>query len=412
MSTSTHPIIVPSDYDVEDAFSTTNTPDYTPASPDYFPASPGNTSPDPSDDLSKYLLASLAISPFHDDPYMKVMQAYDATNNESPIPLPRAPIAPPTVLPSSPMLPLSPIYSKCRVPDTCPPCLIESDFESWQQRIRLYCKGKDNRENILKSIDEGSLKMGKFKERLAGGAEGALHLGLERDRVVADLKPEEKESNRGNANENKMMLEKFTQPIIDPIAFMSNVSPHQYLSQSSAILISSILPFLPNHTKHTFLKPTINSELHLTPRTKPQFKTAGLLFRMFRVDRTEVRGIKQGEQLKLEIGSFRNRVGNTNPEYFKDKMLLMQAQENGVVLDEEQLLFIAGRWTKLTRFEDDCGEVTVQLLALNKDKSFKLIKCDAFDLMLDEGSTARLHVLAIYHQTPNLVCDPHMFQTF
>ncbi|GJV67728.1 putative reverse transcriptase domain-containing protein [Tanacetum coccineum] len=34
------------------------------------------------DDLSKYLLASLAISPFHDDPYMKVMQAYDATSIE------------------------------------------------------------------------------------------------------------------------------------------------------------------------------------------------------------------------------------------------------------------------------------------------------------------------------------------
>ncbi|GJZ52963.1 hypothetical protein Tco_0607848 [Tanacetum coccineum] len=96
-----YPIIVPSDSNVEDAFSSTNTPDYTPASPDYSPASPGNTSSDPSEDLSKDLLASLAISPFHDDPYMKVMQAYNATNNESPIPPPRAPIAPPTVLPPS-----------------------------------------------------------------------------------------------------------------------------------------------------------------------------------------------------------------------------------------------------------------------------------------------------------------------
>ncbi|GJX47019.1 hypothetical protein Tco_0272209 [Tanacetum coccineum] len=64
MSTSTHPIIVLSDSCIEDAFSSTNTPDYTPASPDYFPASPGNTFSDPSKDLSKDLLASLAISPF------------------------------------------------------------------------------------------------------------------------------------------------------------------------------------------------------------------------------------------------------------------------------------------------------------------------------------------------------------
>ncbi|GJZ37627.1 putative reverse transcriptase domain-containing protein [Tanacetum coccineum] len=80
-----YPSIVPSDVDVEDAFSSITTPNYTPASPDYSPASPGNTSPNPSDDLSKYLLASLAISPFHDDLYMKVMQAYNhADYDESP----------------------------------------------------------------------------------------------------------------------------------------------------------------------------------------------------------------------------------------------------------------------------------------------------------------------------------------
>ncbi|GKF78684.1 hypothetical protein Tco_0234252 [Tanacetum coccineum] len=105
-----YPIIIPSDSDVEDAFSSTNTPDYTPASPDYSPASSGNTSSDPSEDLSKDLLASLAISPIHDDPYMKVMQAYNATSNESPIPPLQAPIASPTILPPSLVLPPSPLF--------------------------------------------------------------------------------------------------------------------------------------------------------------------------------------------------------------------------------------------------------------------------------------------------------------
>ncbi|GKB84071.1 hypothetical protein Tco_0956343 [Tanacetum coccineum] len=106
-----HPIIVPSDFDVEDAFSSINTPDYTrlhQTIPQLHRETPllilqMITSPDPSDDLSKYLLASLAISPFHDDLYMKVMQAYNATSNELPIPLPQTPIAPPTALPPSPM---------------------------------------------------------------------------------------------------------------------------------------------------------------------------------------------------------------------------------------------------------------------------------------------------------------------
>ncbi|GJY96306.1 hypothetical protein Tco_0513216 [Tanacetum coccineum] len=84
-----HPIIILSDSDVEDTFSSTHSPDYIPASPDYFPASPGNTSPNFSDDLTKDLLASLALSPFYDDPYMKkISPPKDAeTPVESPIPI-------------------------------------------------------------------------------------------------------------------------------------------------------------------------------------------------------------------------------------------------------------------------------------------------------------------------------------
>nr|GEW48228.1 reverse transcriptase domain-containing protein [Tanacetum cinerariifolium] len=104
MSSSNYPFIVPFYSDIEDIFSSTNTPDYTLASPDYFPASLGNTPPNSLNDLTKDLLASLAFSPFHDNPYMKVMQAYDVTNNELPIP-PQAPIAPLIILPPSITMP-------------------------------------------------------------------------------------------------------------------------------------------------------------------------------------------------------------------------------------------------------------------------------------------------------------------
>nr|GEU51649.1 hypothetical protein [Tanacetum cinerariifolium] len=109
MSTSTHPIIILYDSNVEDVFSSTNTPDYTSASPDYSPTSQGSTASnsetesDPSEVPFEDRSAPLAISPFHDDPYTKVMQAYNATSNESPIPPPQAPIAPPTILPLSPI---------------------------------------------------------------------------------------------------------------------------------------------------------------------------------------------------------------------------------------------------------------------------------------------------------------------
>ncbi|GJU20897.1 hypothetical protein Tco_1154239 [Tanacetum coccineum] len=95
MSSPNHPTS-----DIENDFSS-NFLDYTPTSPDYFPASSGNISPDPSDNLSKYSLASLAISSFHNDPYM---QAYNAAANEPPIP-PPDPISPPAILTPSPMPP-------------------------------------------------------------------------------------------------------------------------------------------------------------------------------------------------------------------------------------------------------------------------------------------------------------------
>ncbi|GJY10108.1 retrotransposon protein, putative, ty3-gypsy subclass [Tanacetum coccineum] len=56
--------------------------DYTPASPDYSPASRGNTSSDPSEDSSKDRSASLTISPFHDDPYMKIGESSYVTRLE------------------------------------------------------------------------------------------------------------------------------------------------------------------------------------------------------------------------------------------------------------------------------------------------------------------------------------------
>ncbi|GKD25761.1 hypothetical protein Tco_1231975 [Tanacetum coccineum] len=51
---------------------------------------------------------------------------------------------------------------QCAGSDTRPPMLDRTDFASWQQRIRLYCWGKENGVNILKSIDEGPFQMGTF----------------------------------------------------------------------------------------------------------------------------------------------------------------------------------------------------------------------------------------------------------
>ncbi|GKB71011.1 hypothetical protein Tco_0932423 [Tanacetum coccineum] len=69
---------------LEDAFSS-NFPNYVPpASPDYVPASPGKTYSSASNSFGIVPLASPTLSLFHDDPYMKVLQAF--YTEKSPIP--------------------------------------------------------------------------------------------------------------------------------------------------------------------------------------------------------------------------------------------------------------------------------------------------------------------------------------
>ncbi|GJY69337.1 hypothetical protein Tco_0472319 [Tanacetum coccineum] len=93
---------------------------------------------------------------------------------------------------------------QCAGSDTRPPMLDRTDFASWQQRIRLNCRGKENGVNILKSINKGPFQMGTFWETLAKGNEGALHLGPERARVYSDLSPEDKD--RYNADIRAMNI--------------------------------------------------------------------------------------------------------------------------------------------------------------------------------------------------------------
>ncbi|GJT86903.1 hypothetical protein Tco_1068620, partial [Tanacetum coccineum] len=70
-------------------------------------------------------------------------------------------------------------------------------------------------------------------------------------------------------------------------------------------------------------------------------------------------------------------------DYLKNKMLLMQAQENGAVIDEEQSLFLAGE--HVTNFDDDVDDSPKNDLALNVDHIFEDDQCDAFDSDVDEA---------------------------
>nr|GEU74532.1 integrase, catalytic region, zinc finger, CCHC-type, peptidase aspartic, catalytic [Tanacetum cinerariifolium] len=199
-------------------------------------------------------------------------------------------------------------------------------------------------ENILLLIDEGPFKMGKFKETLVEGTEGALHLRPERDRVVADLTPEEKKDIWDNV---KMLLE------------ASELTKDKRESQ----LYDEFEHFCRNkrETIHEYYVRVVVQNVQDRQNRGQGYNARGAVA----AGNGRVHN-KRGNANLVQAkpincyncnGIWHIARQCTHPKrpqnlkYFKDKMLLMQAQENGVVLDEEHILFIAGG--KANTFEDD-----------------------------------------------------------
>ncbi|GKA57686.1 hypothetical protein Tco_0756874 [Tanacetum coccineum] len=381
---------------------------------------------------------------------------------------------------------------QCAGSDTRPPMLDRTDFASWQQRIRLYCRGKENGVNILKSIDEGPFQMGTFWETLAEGTEGGPHLGPERPRVYSDLSPEDKERynadiratnillqglpkdiyslinhytdakdiwdnvkmllegseltkedresqlyddfehfrqnkgetihdyyvrfvtavklNRGlrdsnydqlyaylkqheaHANENKMMLDRFTQHTVDPLALMSNVSHQQHYSQSSTTPPSTYVPphFADNTQLYLGLSSTDNLIKNLT-------NTLALLTQSYKT------------YLPQTNNQLRTSSTTRNQATVQDGKVVVQnvqGQETGVSLDEEQLLFLTGGQDNA--IDEDVDEQPVQDLALNTMFMANLSSADpVYDKAgpsYDSGILSKVHDHDHYQ---DVVCEHH-----
>ncbi|GJT68614.1 retrovirus-related pol polyprotein from transposon TNT 1-94 [Tanacetum coccineum] len=169
------------------------------------------------------------------------------------------------------------------------------------------------------------------------------------DQLYAYLKQHE-----AHANENKMMLDRFTQHTMDPLALMSN--GRQIRGQGNNARGASAAGY------------------------------GGAQNRVGNANPGQARQVKcyNCNGIGHIARNYTQPKRLQNSEYFKDKMLLMQAQENGVALDEEKLLFITGGQDNA--IDEDMDEQPVQDLALNVDNVFQ---ADAFDSDVDEAPMAQ-----------------------
>nr|GEU51996.1 putative reverse transcriptase domain-containing protein [Tanacetum cinerariifolium] len=241
---------------------------------------------------------------------------------------------------------------------------------------RVWYKKTAQGVNILKSIDEGPFQMGTVRETLAEGTEGAPHLGPERPRVYSNLSPEEKDRGLRDSNYDQLY------------AYLKQHEAHANEKKD----VGSI------HSTHCGSS-CFDGRQNRGQGTNPQGGGAA------GYEGAQNRGGNanpgQSRQIKAHSRNYTQPKCLQNFDYFKDKMLLMQAQENGVSLDEEQLLFLADDYDA---FDSNVDEALTTQTMFMANLSFVDPLYDEAGLLYDLDILSEVHDHDHYQDA---ICEHH-----
>ncbi|GJY06997.1 hypothetical protein Tco_0374051 [Tanacetum coccineum] len=247
--------------------------------------------------------------------------------------------------------------------------LVESDYESWRIRIERYIHRKPLGKLIWRSIQSGPTPHPQITV-IEGQGEVAVQ-------VTRDKRDEE-----------------FTQ--IENNKELADIQATNILSQGLPRHVFNIL----NQTRTgkeiwdnvSYLKKGIRKASFHQPTTTQDidqsqgFKLNGA---MHGPDITEIRTEKSSGARCKE----KKRVKDS--QYFKDKMLLIEAKEKGTVLDDEAEVFLA---------DVECIAPYDQPLAITTTNMFEVSHEDAYDSDVDEGPHASAAFMANLSSTSGTNC--------
>nr|GEV55047.1 hypothetical protein [Tanacetum cinerariifolium] len=188
------------------------------------------------------------------------------------------------------------------------------------------------------------------------------------------------------ARENKMIFEHFSQPTVDPLALLLNVSNPQHYSPSSSASSSTQVPppLAESSSPAKDLIENLTNTLDLLtqsyktflPQTNNQLRTSSNTRNQAIVQ--DGRVVVQNVQGRLNRGQGMNPRGRNATGY--------GGAPNRVENDNQ------GGQDNV--FDDDVDEQPVQDLELNVDNVFQADNCDAFDSDVDEAPTAQTMFMA------------------
>ncbi|GJX46138.1 integrase, catalytic region, zinc finger, CCHC-type containing protein [Tanacetum coccineum] len=229
--------------------------------------------------------------------------------------------------------------------DNHPPILEKDMYDSWKSRMELYMMNRQHGRMILESVENGPLIWPSIKEN-----------GVTRPKKYSELSATEKGD--------------------DPIDAINHIM----------FFLTAVV---------TFCYPTTNNQLgnSSNPRTYTPGASGSNSGKQRIVICYNCKG--EGHMSKQCTKPKRKR----DDSWFKDKVLMVQAQENGQILHEEELAFLA---------DPGIAEGQATQTIITHNAAYQADDLDAYDSDYDELNTAKVALMAnLSHYGSDALAEVH-----